>query len=104
MRRFRPNIVIRADAAWAEDNWKVVRIGETIFRVAKPCGRCVVTTRDPDTGEQTDPREPLETLGQFHRAAEGAIIFGQNLIPEAVGEISIGDAVEILQVGPSNLC
>lgn len=103
MRRFRPNIVVEGDAPWAEDTWKVIRIDGTIFRVAKACGRCVVTTRNPDTGEQTDPQEPLKTLGQYHRAANGGIIFGQHIIPESAGQIRIGDAVEILSSGPSNV-
>jgi hypothetical protein len=104
MARFRPNIVVDGDAAWGEDSWKTIRIRDAIFRIAKPCGRCVVTTRDPRTGKQIDPTEPLATLGRFHRAADGAIIFGQNLIPEALGEIRIGDPVEIIEAGPSNLC
>ena len=86
-----------------EDGWKSLRIGTVTFRVAKPCGRCVVTTRDPDTGEQPDPREPLQTLAGFHRASDGGIIFGQNLIPDATGEIAIGDTVEVLEAGASNL-
>ncbi|MBZ0218543.1 MAG: MOSC domain-containing protein [Fimbriimonadaceae bacterium] len=85
MRRFRPNIVIDNTMPWIEDTWKVVRIGTLTFRIAKPCGRCVVTTRDPDTGEQADPAEPLKTLGNLHRAANGNIVFGQNIIPNEEG-------------------
>ena len=103
MRRFRPNIVLSGATAWAEDEWKIIRIGGIAFRIAKPCGRCVVTTRDADTGEQTDPQEPLKTLASFHRGADGGIIFGQNLIPDGVGTISVGDPVEIIASGRSNL-
>jgi uncharacterized protein len=103
MRRFRPNVVISGARPWDEDTWKVIRIGAVTFRVAKPCARCVVTTRDPDTGVQTDPREPLKTLGSFHRAANGGIIFGQNLIPDSTGELRVGDTVEVLSEGASNL-
>ncbi len=103
MRRFRPNVVISGARAWTEDTWRIIRIGAVTFRVAKPCARCVVTTRDAETGLQTDPREPLKTLGSFHRAASGGIIFGQNLIPDDVGEIRVGDAVEVLSEGASNL-
>jgi uncharacterized protein len=103
MRRFRPNIVISGALPWIEDTWKVIRIGAVTFRVAKPCARCVVTTRDPETGVQTDPREPLKTLGSFHRAANGGVIFGQNMIPDTIGEIRVGDAVEVLSEGASNL-
>jgi uncharacterized protein len=103
MRRFRPNVVISGARPWLEDTWKAIRIGNVTFRVAKPCARCVVTTRDPDTGVQLDPREPLKTLGSFHRAANGGIIFGQNLIPDTIGEIRVGDSVEVLSEGASNL-
>jgi uncharacterized protein len=103
MRRFRPNIVISGARPWTEDTWRTIRIGAVTFRVVKPCARCVVTTRDPDTGVQTDPREPLKTLGSFHRAANGGVIFGQNLIPDSTGEIRVGDTVDVLSEGESNL-
>jgi uncharacterized protein len=103
VRRFRPNLVVEGSQAWAEDAWREIKIGTVRLRVVKPCGRCVVTTRDPDSGEQIDPHEPLKTLAAFHRAANGAIIFGQNIIPAETGSIAIGDPVEVLQAGQSNL-
>lgn len=103
MRRFRPNIVIDNTVPWIEDTWKVIRIGTLTFRIAKPCGRCVVTTRDPDTGEQADPSEPLKTLGNLHRAANGSIIFGQNIIPNEEGELNLDDMVEVISSGQSNV-
>lgn len=103
MRRFRPNLVIAGAAPWAEDTWRVIKIGNVQFRVAKPCGRCVVTTRDPDSGEQIDAYEPLRALKRFHRARDGSAIFGQNLIPDNTGELRIGDKVEVLHAGRSNL-
>ena len=103
MNRFRPNLVVSTAEGWLEDQWKVIRIGALIFRVAKPCARCVVTTRDPLTGDQADPREPLATLSSFHRASTGGAIFGQNLVPDGPGTISINDSIEILESGPSNL-
>jgi uncharacterized protein len=103
MRRFRPNVVISGALPWVEDTWRVIRIGAVTFRVAKPCARCVVTTREPDTGTQIDPLEPLKTLATFHRAANGGVIFGQNMIPDMIGEIRVGDPVEVLSEGASNL-
>ncbi|WP_198026948.1 MOSC domain-containing protein [Mesorhizobium sp. LSHC422A00] len=55
------------------------------------------------SGEQPDPREPLQTLGKLHRSPKGGIIFGQNAIPNNAGTIAIGDAVEVVEVGVSNL-
>lgn len=38
--QFRPNLVIKGPAAFEEDNWKWLKIGEnTIFRNVKPCKR-----------------------------------------------------------------
>jgi uncharacterized protein len=78
-------------------------IHKLTLRIVKHCGRCAVTTRDPETGAQLSEFEPLKTLGSFHRAADGDIIFGQNIIPNATGTISVGDEVTILRSGPSNL-
>jgi uncharacterized protein YcbX len=103
MLRFRPNLVVAGAAAWAEDGWRRIRIGEAVFRVAKPCDRCVITTRDPGTGLQPDGDEPLRTLATFRRDAGGGIMFGQNLVPERTGAIRVGDAVEVLEAGPPNV-
>ncbi|RUU13364.1 MOSC domain-containing protein [Mesorhizobium sp. USDA-HM6] len=103
MARFRPNIVLDAEGAWPEDSWRTIRIGQVVMRFAKPCARCAITTRDPRSGEQPDPREPLQTLGKIHRSAKGGIIFGQNAIPNNAGTIFIGDAVEVMEAGASNL-
>ncbi|MGR4849151.1 MOSC domain-containing protein [Streptomyces sp. LARHCF252] len=94
MNRFRPNVVVAGTAAWAEDAWSRIAIGEVSFRVAKPCGRCVVTTTDQGTGERG--REPLYSLGR-HRRLGGKLVFGQNLVPLSRGTIRVGDPVRILE-------
>ncbi|MGW0825718.1 MOSC domain-containing protein [Streptomyces sp. NPDC002845] len=94
MNRFRPNVVVAGTDAWAEDGWRRIAIGEVAFRVAKMCGRCVVTTTDQGTAERG--REPLRTLGR-HRRFGDKLVFGQNLVPESVGTIRVGDPVEILE-------
>jgi uncharacterized protein YcbX len=103
MARFRPNLVIAGGPAWAEDTWRRIRIGEAVFRVAKPCDRCVITTLDPLTGLQPAGNEPLTTLAQFRRDGSGGIMFGQNLVPERCGAVRLGDRVEVLEAGPSNV-
>jgi uncharacterized protein YcbX len=100
--RFRPNIIVTGAEAWAEDRWLRIRIGEVVFRVAKPCSRCAVTTVDQMTGERPDKTEPLRTLGRIRRTADG-VMFGQNLIPDGPGRIDIGDPVDILEMGESNV-
>ena len=63
------------------------------FRVPKPCDRCVVTTTDQETGERG--REPLRTLARY-RHVDQALLFATNLIPDAPGEIAVGDEVRML--------
>lgn len=93
MNRFRPNVVVSGTGAWAEDDWRRIAIGEVTFRVAKMCGRCVVTTTGQGTAERG--REPLRTLGR-HRRFGDKLVFGQNLVPESVGTVRIGDPVRVL--------
>jgi uncharacterized protein YcbX len=93
MNRFRPNVVVNNSNAFAEDRWKKIRIGTMLFYVVKPCSRCVTTTVDQETGIQG--KEPLATLSRY-RKVDGNVLFGQNIIPENVGTITIGDRVEII--------
>jgi uncharacterized protein len=115
MNRFRPNVVVEGTAPWAEDDWRRIRIGEVVFRVTKPCARCVITTTDQETAERG--KEPLRTLAR-HRRAGDQLLFGQNLVPEfpelpelaeppqsvgplgegrGVGTLRVGDRMEILE-------
>lgn len=96
MRRFRPNLVISAERAFAEDSWGRIRVGEAEFDVAWACTRCVVTTIDPETGEKDPHGEPLMTLKGFRRGPEG-VMFGQNLIPRRLGSVRVGDSIERLE-------
>ncbi|MCX5053226.1 MULTISPECIES: MOSC domain-containing protein [unclassified Streptomyces] len=94
MNRFRPNMVAAGTDAWAEDDWSRIAVGEVTFRVAKMCGRCVVTTTDQDTAERG--KEPLATLGR-HRRIGSSLVFGQNLVPLSPGTIRVGDPVTVLE-------
>ena len=94
MNRFRPNLVVTGCTPYAEDGWKEIRIGESTFRLVKPCTRCQVTTTDQATGEVVGP-EPLHTLAKYRNSAEG-VMFGQNLLPLKLGRIALGDVVEVV--------
>ncbi|GIF15467.1 MOSC domain-containing protein [Actinoplanes teichomyceticus] len=91
--RFRPNLVLDGAPTWAEDGWvgRRLRIGDLVFRVAKPCSRCRVTTIDQETG--VAGRQPLHVLGT-HRRFDGGLMFAVNLIPE----LTAGDTA-VLRVG-----
>lgn len=93
MNRFRPNLVIRGSAAFAEDAWTRFRIGEAVFRAAGPCIRCQVPTTDQLTAERGP--EPIRTLATYRRLQDATqVIFGQNLIHETKsGVIRVGDAI-----------
>lgn len=109
MNRFRPNLVVSGSEAFAEDRWKKIRVGETIFRSTKPCARCVMTTVEQSKGE-FDGKEPLKTLATYRMAKDvfpnefenmdldkNAVLFGQNLVAENFGgKVKIGDKVEVL--------
>jgi uncharacterized protein YcbX len=103
MSRFRPNLVIHGTPAWSEDTWRRIRIGAAIFRVAKPCDRCIITTIDPATATRPNPVEPIRTLGTFRRDRRGGVMFGQNLIPEHCADIHVSDFLEVLEAGEPNV-
>lgn len=95
MLRFRPNLVVRNTEAFAEDQWKLIRIGGVEFEIAKPCERCVMITLDPQNAEKDRMQEPLRTLAKFRKFPEG-VLFGQNIIAKSYGQIQLGMPVEIL--------
>jgi uncharacterized protein YcbX len=102
MRRFRPNIVVDCDDAWAEDFWRVVRIGGVEIELVKPCDRCVVTTKDQETG-QSMGKEPLASLARLRRSADpriNGVLFGWNSVPRTLGTVAVGDTVEVLERRP----
>lgn len=96
MLRFRPNLVIEGSEAFAEDQWRRIRIGDVEFRVVKPCARCILTTIDPQTGERSADREPLATLQRYRAQADGAM-FGQNLVNDGNGHLQVGMPVTVLE-------
>ncbi len=93
MNRFRPNLVIAGGAPFEEDEWSRIALGDIELRVAKPCARCVVTTTNQETAERGV--EPLPTLATFRREG-GKVLFGQNLIHEATGELRVGTTVTVI--------
>lgn len=95
MKRFRPNLIIKDTEAFAEDDWKAIRIGDITFNLVKPCSRCVIPSIDPDTAEKS--AEVVKTLASY-RMKENKIFFGQNLIAEGAGKLEVGMEIEILDV------
>jgi uncharacterized protein YcbX len=96
-RRFRMLIEIDGVAAHAEDDWvgSSVQVGEALIEFGGHVGRCVITSRHPDSGEVDLPTldilrsyrgelpstEPLP-FGVYGRVLEpGAIRIGDELVP-----------------------
>lgn len=90
MDRFRPNLVFSGGKPFEEDEWDSVMIGEAIFKVTKPCARCVMTTINQDSGVKN--QEPLKTLAKY-RTFGGNVMFGQNMLLQEGGKVKVGDLI-----------
>ena len=82
MNRFRPNIVVRGLAPFAEH--KIAELSSENYRLGlcHPCERCVVTTIDQATGIKNPGRQPFTTLGDINPmpGTKRAPAFAQNAI------------------------
>lgn len=93
MNRFRPNLVVSGCAPFAEDSWRRIRIGDVEFDVAKSCARCVIPSIDQATARRDG--QINRVLAGFRRV-NGQVMFGQNLLYQRAGTLSLGDSVEVL--------
>ena len=89
-RRLRPNIVIGGVEGMAERSWerKTLQVGEAIVQLDDLRGRCVMTTFDPDTGQQQ-----LSVLKRIIREFDGTFCLNASVVRG--GRIRVGDAVEL---------
>nr|WP_276515345.1 MOSC domain-containing protein [Actinomadura coerulea] len=93
MNRFRPTLVVEGLGPHGEDEVRLLRVGEAVIEMVKPCTRCVITTTDQRTAERG--REPLRTLASY-RTRDRGIQFGQNCVPRVLGTLRVGDPVEVV--------
>lgn len=93
MNRFRPNIVFTGGKPFEEDLINHLQITGLDLYGAKLCARCVLTTIDQQTAIKA--KEPLKTLATY-RLRDKKILFGQNLIHQGTGILSVGDTIEVL--------
>jgi uncharacterized protein YcbX len=95
MSRFRPNIVFTGGKPYEEDMIHTFTIGNITFYGVKLCARCVMTTIDQETA--IAGKEPLKTLARY-RFKNNKIMFGQNLAHKGLGEIKVGEHLEVLKL------
>ena len=97
-RRFRMLIEVDGLPAHAEDDWvgNEVRVGEALIRFEGHVGRCLITSRDPDSGEIDLPT--LDVLRDYRADADTTEplpfgIHGRVLEP---GGVRVGDGVTVV--------
>ncbi len=90
-RRFRPNLVIGGVDGLAERDWegRQLRAGSAVIGIEDLRSRCIMTTFDPDTGEQD-----LSVLLRIQREFDGRL--GLNCYVVTPGRIVVGDTVELI--------
>jgi uncharacterized protein YcbX len=90
-RRFRMTVTLTGADPWAEHSWsgRQVTIGDSTLRVLAPVPRCVVTTRNPESGA-TDARI-LHALARLR--GKNDITFGVWCEIVRPGQIQVGDLV-----------
>jgi MOSC domain-containing protein len=92
--RFRPNIVFTGGRPFEEDTMEHFIVKGIHYYTVKPCARCVITTTDQETG--ITGKEPLRTLASYRRV-NNEVWFGQNVLTEGTGFISVGDSIEVIK-------
>jgi uncharacterized protein len=108
-RRFRMLVEVDGCGVHEEDTWagRRVRLGGATVRMLGPVPRCVITNKNPDTGDvdfstlkaiarsrselARDPAGPVARL-----PTGGAVILGMYAAVEVPGSIEVGDRIEVL--------
>jgi uncharacterized protein YcbX len=116
-RRVRANLVVDAEPFWEDRLWAgeeevvALRVGDVEFEGVDCCARCVVPSRDPDTGEAVAEfqRRFVErrkaTLPEWtadDRLAHYYQVMALSRVHESAdgGEIGVGDDVEVVETRP----
>lgn len=93
--RFRPNMVFAGGEPFEEDTMGHIRVNNIDFYGVKLCARCPIPTIDQDTIAKS--KEPTKTLLTYRRR-NNDVYFGQNFVHQGDGVVSVGDAIEVLEV------
>jgi len=95
-RRFRMSIEVEGVEPFAEDGWvgREVRVGQALLRVVGNVGRCIITSRDPDSGVVDVPT--LDLLRELRGPDAGTtepLALGVHACVLAGGWVRVGDPV-----------
>ena len=101
-RNFRPNIVITGGAAYEEDSWKRITIGNFEYQVSCRTVRCLLPNVNPITGIRHGS-EPNRTLKAFRCIDAGDpknACLGMQMVPALeYSEIRVGDKIQVMEIG-----
>ncbi len=95
-RRFRMLIGLAGCEPHEEDTWngRRFRVGTAAIRVGGPVPRCVITTKDPETGAKD--LDTLREIKRYRGVVDGDVNFGVYATVEEPGTVSLGDELEPL--------
>jgi uncharacterized protein YcbX len=109
MDRFRPNIVLSGDSAWAEDRWPAVgSAGGVKLEIVRATTRCTITETDQAAGRYEQAHGNNATLIKMGRRFAGrdgrpGTVFGvQALATSGVGlELRVGEVLAVTELSPA---
>lgn len=100
--QFRCNILITGPAAYAEDDWKMITIGDYKYHVVCRTTRCQVPNVNQITGgkDKAEPQKSMKSFRQIDAGAKDKACMGMMCIPSLeTSEIKVGDSLHVLQTG-----
>jgi hypothetical protein len=92
-RRFRQNFYVTGTSAHGEDEWigGKVRVGSAVLNMKMRDERCVMTTRNPDTGDHD--LNTLKIIASYRTDVPKEVCFGVYATVAEPGEARVGDEV-----------
>lgn len=100
--QFRCNILVTGPEAYAEDDWKMITIGDYKYHVCCRTTRCQVPNVNQITGDK-DKAEPQKAMRKFRQIDAGAkdkACMGMMCVPTLEqSQIKVGDLLQVLETG-----